>query len=319
MRRVAAVVLGAVLVLTGCAPPHDDDGEVTVRAVTPAGPTSSAATPVVVDTDLGADDLAALTFLLRHPSIEVEAITIAGTGLVRCDPGIDIVADLLTALREESVPVACSTAVPGPGALELPEEWRRLAETGTGIPRFASTLTAEQEPARSLLAKLTRQHPDLVLVALGPMTTAAELAETAPAAFARLAGIHAMGGSVQGEPINGVAEWNVAADPGAFETVLASAVPLTIVPEDAVPDGTPESLRSAPVVAQVAATAYLPQWWDLAAVAALVGDAADTLAGHWVLDHAVPGRLIRSGDGGVQVVQSLDADELEVAYSQTLG
>ena len=192
------IAISAVLALTACAAPYDGDGEEALSPAVAARPLDPEATPVVVDTDLGGDDLAALAFLLRHPAVDVEAITVAGAGLVGCDPGVDLVADLLTALDEQVVPVACTTAASGPGALDLPEEWRRLAATGTGLPRSSGTLSPEPGSASSVVAELARQHDDLVLVALGPMTMAAELASTSPAAFARLAGVHAMGGSVRG-------------------------------------------------------------------------------------------------------------------------
>ena len=322
MRRLLVAAIGTALALTGCAAPYDDDGEVALdagMALRPAVPeaTRPDATPVVVDTDLGGDDLAALAFLLRHPAVDVRAITVAGAGLVGCDPGVDIVADLLTDLAEEPVPVACTTATSD--GLPFPEEWRRLAATGTGIPRPSSTLPAEPGSASSLVARLARRHDDLVLVALGPMTTVAELAETSPGTLGRLAGVHAMGGSVDGPPIDGVAEWNAAADPASFETVLAAGVPLTIVPEDAIPMGTPEVLFSAPVVSRVAATIDYPAWWDLATAAALVTGATETTTGQWVLDDEVPGRLVHVGDGEVAVVTSMDATSLEAAYAEALG
>ena len=209
MRRALTGAVGTALALTGCAAPYDGDGEGRV-VFSAVRPTSAGATPVVVDTDLGGDDLAALTFLLRHPDVDVEAITVAGGGLVGCDRGVDLVADLLTLLEEEPVPIACTA--PASGGLPLPAEWRELAARGTGITRSPVSMVAEPGPASALIARLARRDHDLVLVALGPMTTAAELAETSPGAFARLAGIHAMGGSVAGEPVDGVAEWNAAAD-----------------------------------------------------------------------------------------------------------
>ena len=97
--------------------------------------TDADATPVVVDTDLGGDDLVALAFLLRHPEVRVEAITIAGTGLVGCDPGVDIVADLLTALDEDPVPVACGREDAGPGGAPMPVAWRDARGDRSGLPR----------------------------------------------------------------------------------------------------------------------------------------------------------------------------------------
>ena len=316
---VGAVATGVAL--TGCSVPYDDDGEVALApgaAPAPAAAPAADAVPVVVDTDLGGDDLAALAFLLRHPQVDVRAVTVAGGGLVGCDPGVDVVADLLTGLQEEAVPVACTA--PSPEGRAFPDEWSQLAATGTGIPRPASTLEAERGDAWSLVARLARRHDDLVLVALGPMTTAAELARRSPDAYARLVRVHAMGGSVDGEPVDGVAEWNAAADPAAFDAVLGAGVPVTLVPEDAVPEGTPDVLASHPVVARVAATIDYPAWWDLAAAAALVTRPAETTAGRWVLDPQVPGRLVQAGgDGDVEVVRSFDEDALEAAYADALG
>ena len=51
--------------------------------------------PIVVDTDLGADDVMALLFLLESPAVDVRAITVSGTGLVHCDPGVRHVQSLL--------------------------------------------------------------------------------------------------------------------------------------------------------------------------------------------------------------------------------
>ena len=121
-----------------------------------------------------------------------------------------------------------------------------------------------------------------------------------------------MGGSVDGPLVDGVAEWNAAADPSSFTAVLASDVPLVVVPEDAIPAGTPAVLASAPGVAGVAATNHYEKWWDLATAASLVTDAADMDAGSWSVDDI--GRLTRAGDGSVGVVRPLDERELEEAY-----
>ena len=80
----------------------------------------------------------------------------AGAGLVGCDPGVDIVADLLTTLGERAVPVACTTKASE--GMTFPDEWRAAAATGTGIPRPGSTLTAEAGGAASLVTHLARRH-----------------------------------------------------------------------------------------------------------------------------------------------------------------
>jgi len=313
MRRWCVLGVVAVATLAGCAVPYDDDGEMTSTGQLDGAVSLSAdATPVVVDTDLGGDDLVALAFLLRHPSVRVEAVTIAGTGLVGCDPGVDLVADLFTALHLDPVPVACGREEAGPGAAQLPQDWRDVAATGSGLPRSDTTLTPVRESAPELIGSLAKEIDGLVVVALGPMTNLADLA-SARDELSRLAGIHAMGGSVGGPLLDGVAEWNVAADPEAFATVLVTGVPLTVVPEDAIPEGSPAAL-SAPVVGNIASTMDYPKWWDLATVAALVAPPTNVDKGAWRLDPAEPGRLVRTEDGPIRMVRSLDAATLESEY-----
>ena len=95
--------------------------------------------------------------------------------------------------------------------------------------------------------------------------------------------------------------------------MLASGAPLTVVPEDAIPDGTPAAL-SAPVVADISSRMDYPRWWDLATAAVFVARPAKVDEGVWELDAAEPGRLVRTGDGPVRVVRSLDAAALEREY-----
>jgi hypothetical protein len=313
------LVAGLVaLVLAGCAAPADDDGELVPGGRLPAAPaTSASATRVVVDTDLGADDLAALALLLRHPGVDVEAVTVAATGLVGCAAGVDLVSDLLAALEEPAVPVACGRPHPGPGGRSFPAAWRYAAAAGAGLPRDPGpALPRDPRPAAELIGDLAGAAPGLAVVALGPLTNLADLATADPGAYAALDRVQVMAGVVDGPGQDGVGEWNVAADPAAARTVLAVAGPsVTVVPADAVPDGTPDGL-AAPVLGAVAAAAQLPAWWDLATSAALVTpDAATVQRGTFELDGAEPGRLRRAGAGPVTLVRQLDGEQLEAAYA----
>lgn len=319
MRRVLAALVTVASVTVACAAPSDDDGESVAAAgrLPAAPPPAEDARVVVVDTDLGGDDLAALAFLLRRTDVRVAAITIAATGLVGCEAGVDVVADLLTALNEPAVTLSCGREDPGPGGRALPAAWRTAAEAGSGIPRDPLTLPTTREDAAEVISRVAARGEPLTVVALGPLTNLADLVTDYPDAAQLLAGIHAMGGSVDGRAVDGVAEWNAAADPEAFGTVLSSGVPLTLVPEDAVPTGTPDAL-DVPVVAQVAAANDYPAWWDLAAAAAVVAPgAAQAEDGRWELDRSTPGRLRRVGDGPVRVVRSLDRAALEAEYAAT--
>lgn len=313
MRRAIVAAL-AVLALTGCTAAYDNDGEATASFGGYAGATQRDpdATPIVFDTDLAGDDLAALAFLLRRPDVSVEAVTIAGTGLVGCEPGVDLVADLVMALGESPVLVSCGRE---DGAREWPREWVEQAEAGTGLPPSTTTFSATPQRAPQLLAQLADQFPgELAVVAVGPLTNLADLAEQWPESYARIAGIQVMGGAVDVPSVDGVAEWNAAADPAAFAAVLAEdAVPLTIVPDDAIPADV-----DAPVAGLLSPVYDPPKWWDTSTAAAFVTpDAVTSSTGTWKVDDT--GRMRRTGDGPVAVATALDAGLLQAALDEALG
>lgn len=316
MRRLLAAVV-ALVALTGCTAAYDDDGELVLLG--PRAPDADAR-PVVVDTDLAGDDLVALALVLRRPDLRVEAVTIAGTGLVGCDPGVDLVADLFHALRVPPVPVACGREDP---AREWPAQWREFYATGTGLVRADGiTIHPREESAPELIGALAASKPGLEVLALGPLTNLADLADRQPRAYARIAGITSMAGAVDIPAVDGVAEWNAAADPASFDVVLRGAVPLTVVPDDPIPAGTPDVLLEAAVVGSIAATAGTPKWWDTS-TAAVLGNLGIVTGerGAWTVDES--GRLSRTGPGHVLVVQSFDrvglADALDEAFGPGSG
>ena len=88
---------------------------------------------VVVDTDLAADDLVALAFLLSSPGADVVAVTVSGTGEVRCPAGLAVVRGLLAATGDEKVPTACGRSSPLAGGRAFPKEWRDAADDAWGL------------------------------------------------------------------------------------------------------------------------------------------------------------------------------------------
>ena len=85
----------------------------------------------------------------------------------------------------------------------------------------------------------------------------------------------------------------------SFATVLAAAVPLTIVPEDAIPYGTPDAL-DAPVVGVSAVAVGSPTWWDLATAAALVAARGGSTGRLEPRRGRARPALARTGDGAVR-------------------
>lgn len=312
MRALVAAAV-ALLALTGCTAAFDDDGE--LQLLDRRTPDADAR-PIVVDTDLAGDDLVALAFVLRRTDVRVEAVTVAGTGVVGCDPGADLVADLFHALRVPPVPVACGREDPARG---WPEEWREFYATGSGLARaHGITIHPREESAPELIADLAERIRGLEVLALGPLTNLADLATQQPRAYARIAGITSMAGALDIPAIDGVAEWNAAADPAAMNVVLGGVVPLTVVPDDPIPSGTPAALEEVDVVGPIAAVAGIPKWWDTSTAAAFLdpGIVSGERAA-WTLDDS--GRLHRAGRGRVLVVQSFDEARLTTAFGETFG
>jgi hypothetical protein len=308
-----------VAALAACSPAASDtDGEVFARGpMAPAAAKHPDAVPVVVDTDLAPDDLAALALLLRHPDVRVVAVTVPQTGELDCR-GTGLLGDFFAALEMAPPPVACGATPRGEDGVMFPPDWGAGALMKSGLPREASgDLTPVRLPAAELIARLARRHDDLQVVALAPLTEVAAVLREHHAAYARLDGIITMAGTVDSEShADGVAEWNAGADPVPFAEVVAGPVPVTIVPDDPVPLGAPDGLAG-PVVGGLGRVAGFesPRYWDLATAGTFVVGAAATESGTWAVDTTGDrGRLRRTGDGPVRVVTELDAAALDDVY-----
>jgi hypothetical protein len=318
-RRVLLVPL-ALAVLTACSPAASDvDGEVYAPGpMAPAAEKRADAVPVVVDTDLAPDDLAALALLLRHPEVRVLAVTVPQTGELDCR-GTGLLGDFFEALEVEPPPVACGTTPRGEDGVMFPPDWGAGALMSSGLPRddAPSDLTPVTTPAATLIARLARRHDDLQVVALAPLTEVAAVLREHPEAYARLDAITTMAGSVDSPShADGVAEWNAGADPVPFAEVLAGPVPVTVVPDDPVPLGAPDGLAG-PVVGGLGRVPGFesPRYWDLATAGTFVVGSAATEAGAWTVDTTGDrGRLRRSGEGTVRVVTGLDEAALDEVY-----
>lgn len=321
-RRLLVTVVPLVMAaLAGCsAAASDSDGEVFVDGpLSPSAVKEADAVPVVVDTDLAPDDLAALALLLRHPGVEVVAVTVPMTGQLDCR-GTGLLADFFEALETTPPPVACGTTPRGEDGLMFPPEWGAGALMQSGLPRDGTpgVLRTVRVASHDLVARLARAHDGLHVVALGPLTDVAAVLREHPAAYRRLAGVTSMAGSVDADShAEGIAEWNAAADPRALAEVVAGPVPVTILPDDPVARGVPAGLAG-PVVGGLGRVPGFesPAFWDLPTAGIVVAPgAATTRSGTWTVDTTGDrGRLRRTGDGTVRVVTALDTDALDEVY-----
>jgi len=332
--------LALAVVVAGLSACGDDDGGRDEAIPVPGdGPV-----PLVVDTDLAADDLVALLFLLASDEADVRAITISGTGEVRCPQGLQVAARLL-AVTGDDVPVACGRSEPLKGDAEFPEEWRDATDEAYGLPLPEAGAAGAEDGAVELL--IEHLDPSVTLLTLGPLTNVAEALRAEPDLAEEVRSIVVMGGALRtegnvfGEEITrSTAEWNVYVDPVAAEEVAASGAPVVLVPLDATGQApvTPEFVdrleanadtEPARLVAQLfGENPMIPAgeyyFWDpLAAAAALGTDLVSFEDGAiTVVTEEGPdwGRTAPDEDGHpVRVVTEVDAASFEDLLIRTLA
>ncbi len=199
--------------------------------------------PLIVDTDMGNDDILALLFLMEHPGVDLQALTVVGTGLAHCDPGVRNALGLLELSQSPPVPVSCGSETPFGAEHEFPEAWRAATDRlwGFGLP------TGGRQPdprlAPDLIGEILHSATEPVtILALGPLTNFAQAFGNDPALVGKIGMLYIMGGAVEvpgnvyDESLgldNKTAEWNVYADTVAARMVFESGVPITLVPLDA--------------------------------------------------------------------------------------
>jgi pyrimidine-specific ribonucleoside hydrolase len=242
-RHISPLVLVAILAV-GCATPSN---------ATPSPPSASQAAapsspatprPIVIDADLDHSDIAAILVLLRDPAVDVLAIAIDGTGLVHCQGGRLVTGYLLDELGITDIPYGCGRQNGGEDARPFPDDWRATADAGYGLDITPSVQTEFPPDAVDLIRDAVDSRPgEVTLVTLGPLTNLEDAFAADPTLPDRVAGIHAMLGTVEApgnvyiDGLTGTAvEWNAFADPSAVEAVFATDVPISIVPLDATDD-----------------------------------------------------------------------------------
>ncbi len=210
--------------------------------VTPT-PFTGAVRPVIIDTDMAADDWMAILYLLNRPDVSVEAITVTGTGEAHCEPGIKNAMNLAALAGQPAIPVSCGRTTPLQGDHAFPQEWRTMVDTLAGLTLPANPASGSPQTAVELLtAKINSMPGKVTILALGPLTNLAEALQSAPEIKENIEMLYIMGGAVDvpgnvgfsnAGIDNMVADWNIYVDPRAAAIVLQSGVPVTLVPLDA--------------------------------------------------------------------------------------
>ena len=196
---------------------------------------------LLLDTDVAADDLVALAFLVATPHVELAAITVSGTGEAHCAGGVDVVLRLLERLEAPQIPVACGRETPLTGDHTFPAKWRERVDGGSGLALPATDREPAASSAVELIIEQSKAHADLTVLTTGPLTNLAEAVMADPELAARLGPVFVMGGALHvpgnlvcyGAPEdNDVAEWNVYVDPHSLKVFVDSGVMPSLVSLD---------------------------------------------------------------------------------------
>ena len=197
---------------------------------------------VIIDTDVGGDDLMAIAFLLARRDVNIEAITVCN-GLAHVDQGARNVLRLLELSGREEIPVFVGQSSPLQGQASFPAPWRKTSDSllESDLPR--SRLAPKQESATDfLIRRLKRGNKNVRLLALGPLTNIGQVLQKAPESSRTIEELVISGGAVDVpgnlgdggyfKTDNVTAEWNMFVDPLAAWLVLQAGIQTTFVPLD---------------------------------------------------------------------------------------
>lgn len=188
---------------------------------------------IIIDTDPGQDDAAAIMLALASPELEVLAITVVAGNvpLERTALNARIVLEIC---GRPEIPVFAGCDRPLQRQLVTAEHVH--GKTGLdGIELFEPSAPLQAGHAVDFIIDTLRAEPKatVTLCALGPLTNVATALERAPDIAGRIAEIVLMGGGYfEGGNITPSAEFNIFVDPEAAAIVFASGIKLTMMPLD---------------------------------------------------------------------------------------
>ncbi len=182
----------------------------------------------IIDTDTASDDAVALVMALRHPDIDVKAITVVA-GNVPLPQALQN-ALYTVELCGASVPVYAGCAKPLLRDLETAQEVHGDDGMGDiGLPLKDRAPTAGHA-ADALRCLINDNAGDIFLVTLGPLTNIALALLREPALAERVAHCYVMGGIGSGHGnVTPTAEFNIWVDPEAAKIVYESGLDITMV------------------------------------------------------------------------------------------
>lgn len=220
---------------------------------------ASSPTHLLIDTDVDFDDYMAMLYLLKHPGIVVDGITVTGAGAVHVTPGARNVSDMLTLLGTDDalkIPVCVGAKAPMLYSNTFPGSIRNATDEHYKVSFPGTNPNPPLDDALQFLRNYLLQSPNHITVLCigggsnwGRLFQLAKTDEKLHAAIkAKVDRIVMMGGNLLPRFVspgaagnivatlkpdayytNKVAEWNIFIDPLGAQEIFASGVPITLV------------------------------------------------------------------------------------------
>jgi inosine-uridine nucleoside N-ribohydrolase len=186
--------------------------------------------PILLDSDIGSyvDDAFALGLALADEGVELVGVTTVGEA---AEDRAWIVCRFLTHLHRQDVPVAYGRGEQPKGPIDWQIQYRRHP----AVVWDRTAKPAKQTAVELMYEKLKARPGEITIVAIGPLTNVAQLLKEHPDSKSLIKQIVFLGGNLRANHVRkppGAAR-NVERDPAAARAVLASGVPLLLLPLDA--------------------------------------------------------------------------------------
>jgi len=198
--------------------------------------------PFIWDDDGSPDGVIALLYLLRHPEVNVKAITVS-CGEAHPALFAQNLTRMLALLEKTHIPVAAGRDVPLEGNNAFPEPWRQWSDTFWGIKLPDAGEAIQPISAAHLIVDTVKQSPEPVtIIVSGTHTNLAEALRLDATIVSKIRAMECMGGAINvpgniendwPDFHNRVAEWNIWIDPIAANEVFSSGIPIHLTPLDA--------------------------------------------------------------------------------------
>ncbi|MFH4908238.1 MULTISPECIES: ribonucleoside hydrolase RihC [Staphylococcus] len=184
--------------------------------------------PIIIDTDPGIDDAAAISFAINHPEFDLKMIS-----TVNGNVGIEkTTANALKLKRFFNSDIPVHRGASQPLLSDIVDASDVHGESGMEGYTFPEINESDLDSTHAVEAMrdvLVKSETPITLIPIGPLTNIALLLMTYPEVKKFIKEIVLMGGSATRGNVTPLAEFNIYCDPEAAQIVFNSGLPLTMV------------------------------------------------------------------------------------------